>query len=82
MIEVTETTPAYVEQQREAAGTEYHWSGTGVTFSTERWKEAQKQKSMIYFLKKVNFYLQIHILNTVFMRGFNLMPYCIFFIIW
>lgn len=31
MIKVTEKTPAYVEQQREAAGTECHWSGIGVT---------------------------------------------------
>jgi hypothetical protein len=81
VIKVTETTSAYVEQQREAAGTECHFSGTGVTLQYRKMERGSETKIHNLFPKIMEIFIYI-MLTAVIMRGFYLMPNGIFFLIW
>ena len=48
VTEVTETTPACTEQQREADGTECHLSGTGVTLQYRKMEGGSETKIHLF----------------------------------
>jgi len=57
VIKVTEKTPAYVEQQREAAGTECHWSGIGVTLQYRKMEWGSETKIHYLFPKTMEIFI-------------------------